>query len=565
MFGLLPTSPALGGSDNGAVIHIYAPRTPKPNDTAPTSENSNVGKLEILFPYDCCPDNVHQQNYADKHWQKAGYGALFALARNFQLLNTEQISVGKDKENKAFSELLPNAEVLLPAQSGLDKIGALRDSLDHIARLRRRVADYNRYYDDRVRRLRQTLFSLAFFSALFFAFAESWVPTPDTGGMLRTACFVAAVVLTLASWAIFTWHRTKLYNQRSDDYRAIAEGLRVQFYWTACGSGESVASNYLQRQRGEVGWIRCVISSAAFPYEPMRSLFNTVPPDKRRALLGNIQKGWVQEQLGYFTTNVDKLTRQHAFFVHYSSIMLLAAFLLYVFNFCFQNSAFYNVSFRNPSLILTRSQGISLCGAALVILGILYGLSDFDLIDKLRTDERNQTDQSTRGPSRSRAIIDRIFGSLFLVFSMFLPKRIESVRGGNYLLRGALVVAITMLVIGSAYYVRGLGSWLPAPIKISTLLRNLLLAGGVLCGLWVSANHVTENMRRYASMKSMFKGVDERFGEYLAACNGNDPAVVQRVFEDIRSLIIAAGRESLPENADWLFTHRARPVEPVTT
>ncbi|MBV8376375.1 MAG: hypothetical protein JO279_05160 [Verrucomicrobia bacterium] len=565
MFGLLPTSPALGGSDNGAVIHIYAPRKPKRNDTSANAKTSKAGKLEILFPYEYCPDHLRAQNYSDKRWQKAGYAALFALAQNFQLLNTEQIAVRKEKEARALSELLPNAEVLLPARSDGNELGRLRDTLDHLARLRRRIADYNRYYDERIKRLKQTLFRLAFFSALFFALAESWVPTPDTGGPLRTFCFVAGVALTLAAWAIFSWHRARLYDQRSDDYRAIAEGLRVQFYWTACGSGESVASNYLQRQRGEIGWIRGVISAASFPYETMRSIFDNLSPDKRRALLGSIRKGWVQEQLGYFTSNVDKLTRQRAFFVHYSSIMLFSAFLLYIFNFIFQYSVLANLSSLNPSLLMNRSEAISLCGAAIAIVGILYGLSDFDFIDKLRTDELNSTDKLFQAPSKPRTFMDRIFASLFLVFSMFLPKRVESVRGGNYLLRGALVVAITILVVGSAYYVRGLGSWLPSPIKISSMLRNLLLAGGVLCGLWVSANHLTENIRRYASMESMFNGADERFGQYLAACDGNDPVVVQRVFDDIRSLIIAVGRESLPENADWLFTHRARPVEPVST
>jgi hypothetical protein len=164
----------------------------------------------------------------------------------------------------------------------------------------------------------------------------------------------------------------------------------------------------------------------------------------------------------------------------------------------------------------------------------------------------------------SPPIVDRVYGSLFLAFSMLLPERIASVRGGRYLLRGALSVAITMMAVGIAYYARGLGPWLPSPIKISTLLRNLLLAGGALCGLWVNANHFTENMRRYASMKAMFKGVDERYGEYLAAVNGSNPEMVQRVFDDLRALIVAVGREALSENADWLFTHRARPVEPVS-
>jgi hypothetical protein len=562
MFDLLPTSQALGGSDNGAIIHICAPRAPKTNSGAPPANPPNAGKMEMLFPYDCRPDNVQEQNYTDKRWQKAGYAALFDVARKFQLLNTEEVNLREEQQSKEFSGILANATALRPTHERANKIGDLWETLDHLARLARRVSDCNRYYDGGIKRLKQTLFGLAFFSALFFALAEGWMPTPDTGGGLRVVCFLAALLLTMTSWAVFKWRRANLHDQRSDDYRAIAEGLRVQFYWTACGSGESVASNYLQRQRGEVGWIRRVISAAAFPYEPMRSVFNSLSPDKRRSLLRDIQKGWVQEQLDYFAKNVDKLTRQHAFFVHYSSIMLLAAFLLYTLNFCFQNPAFCNFAFRNTSPIVTRSHGVTLCGAALVILSILYALSHLDRISRQRRDERKQTGKPA--VPMSLPIIDRVYSSLFLAFSMFLPERIASARGGRYLLRGSLSVAITMLAVGIAYYARGFGPWFPSPIKISTVLRNLLLAGGALCGLWVSANHFTENMRRYASMKSMFKGVDERYGEYLAACDGSSPAMIERVFDDLRSLIVAVGREALSENADWLFTHRARPVEPVS-
>jgi hypothetical protein len=562
MVDLLPTSQALGGSDNGAIIHICAPRAPKANGGAPPTNPPNAGKMEMLFPYDCCPDNVQEQNYTDKRWQKAGYAALFDVTRKFQLLNTEEVNLRDEQQSKEFSGILDNATALRPTHETANKIGDLWETLDHLALLARRVSDCNRYYDSGIKRLKQTLFGLAFFSALFFSLAEGWTPTPDTGGGLRIVCFVAALLFTMTSWAVFKWRRANLHDQRSDDYRAIAEGLRVQFYWTACGSGESVASNYLQRQRGEVGWIRRVISAAAFPYEPMRSVFNSLSPDKRRSLLRDIQKGWVQEQLDYFTKNVGKLTRQHAFFVHYSSIMLLSAFFLYTLNFCFQNPAFCNFVFRNTSPIVTRSQGVTLCGAALIILAILYTLSNLDRIDRPRMGPRELTGKPAN--PLSQPIVDRVYGSLFLAFSMLLPERIASVRGGRYLLRGALSVAITMMAVGIAYYARGLGPWLPSPIKISTLLRNLLLAGGALCGLWVNANHFTENMRRYASMKSMFKGVDERYGEYLAASNGSNPEMVQRVFDDLRALIVAVGREALSENADWLFTHRARPVEPVS-
>jgi len=54
------------------------------------------------------------------------------------------------------------------------------------------------------------------------------------------------------------WHRKYL------DYRALAEGLRVQFYWHVAGVTESsgtvfVHDNFLQKQDIEVGWIRNVM------------------------------------------------------------------------------------------------------------------------------------------------------------------------------------------------------------------------------------------------------------------------------------------------------------------
>ena len=58
------------------------------------------------------------------------------------------------------------------------------------------------------------------------------------------------------------WHRKYL------DYRALAEGLRVQFYWTLAGvvdSGSTVFAydNFLQKQDVELGWIRHVMRSAS--------------------------------------------------------------------------------------------------------------------------------------------------------------------------------------------------------------------------------------------------------------------------------------------------------------
>ena len=157
-----------------------------------------------------------------------------------------------------------------------------------------------------------------------------------------------------------------------------------------------------------------------------------------------------------------------------------------------------------------------------------------------------------------------ILQALFWVLNLFLPGPPESRGIRKYFLRGVLVLAITVLLLGVAYYCRGIHPWVPGPIKISTIFRYLLLAGGVLCGVWVSANHLTENIKRYESMEAMFKNADERFNEYLKAWDDNAVNVDEEVFSEIRSLIMAVGREALSENSEWLFTHRARPIEPVS-
>jgi hypothetical protein len=57
------------------------------------------------------------------------------------------------------------------------------------------------------------------------------------------------------------WHRRYL------DYRALAEGLRIQFYWAAAGVTSGTVSkfahdNFLQMQDPELGWIRNVMRVA---------------------------------------------------------------------------------------------------------------------------------------------------------------------------------------------------------------------------------------------------------------------------------------------------------------
>jgi len=71
--------------------------------------------------------------------------------------------------------------------------------------------------------------------------------------------FASAVIQQISRRG--AWHRRYL------DYRALAEGLRVQFYWAVAGvvsesESKFAHDNFLQTQDPELGWIRNVMRVA---------------------------------------------------------------------------------------------------------------------------------------------------------------------------------------------------------------------------------------------------------------------------------------------------------------
>lgn len=95
--------------------------------------------------------------------------------------------------------------------------------------------------------------------------------------------------------------KTRAWQRKYLDYRTLAEGLRIQFYWAAAGvTNENIAKfahdNFLQTQDPEFGWIRNVmrVSGTCCDAEPIL--------DSKG--LGFAEAQWVGDsdrgQLGYF-------------------------------------------------------------------------------------------------------------------------------------------------------------------------------------------------------------------------------------------------------------------------
>ena len=72
----------------------------------------------------------------------------------------------------------------------------------------------------------------------------------------------------LAGYVLFKIGERRQWHRKHLDYRALAEGLRVQFYWCLAGvidvqSAEFAYDNFLQKQDVDLGWIRHVMRNVS--------------------------------------------------------------------------------------------------------------------------------------------------------------------------------------------------------------------------------------------------------------------------------------------------------------
>ena len=105
-----------------------------------------------------------------------------------------------------------------------------------------------------------------------------------------------------------SWHRKYL------DYRALAEGLRVQFYWAAAGvttgnESKFAHDNFLQTQDPELGWIRNVMRVAGTRCD--------ATPSKKTEGLAYVLREWIGDrnsgQLGYFRAKARDRIKRNTF------------------------------------------------------------------------------------------------------------------------------------------------------------------------------------------------------------------------------------------------------------
>ena len=126
---------------------------------------------------------------------------------------------------------------------------------------------------------------LAFFSFVLFAHLSQHP-------MFLTLSLV--LVMLGGSWRIA--FRKRDGDTKPEDYRAMAEGLRVRFFWRLVGFSDSVTDHYLGKQRTELDWIR----NGFRGWDVRSELQGNTSDEDLLSTLQLVKRYWVEEQQRYF-------------------------------------------------------------------------------------------------------------------------------------------------------------------------------------------------------------------------------------------------------------------------
>ena len=212
------------------------------------------------------------------------------------------------------------------------------------------------FYQKRVLFALRATHALAFLMGLMFILYTDWA----TANIFMLA-FLGFFVLAYAVQRLAT---RSAWNRKYLDYRALAEGLRVQFYWAAAGvtsenESKFTHDNFLQTQDPELGWIRNIMRVAGTRSD--------AHPETSEKGLEFVLREWIGDtgsgQLGYYRRKADEHMRESRNTDILARVGLLVSVFVVIAIIVFGSSM--------PDSL--RDQLMVLMGSILLLVGIRHG------------------------------------------------------------------------------------------------------------------------------------------------------------------------------------------------
>lgn len=299
LMGLPPryveNSSPLDPIDRGPVYHIVTPRRrdPPPVDAL---------ALRVLFPGSAetsalveddawnTPELEEKPSQQKRMWEQL----LARIDEANQAFDSVWQRHERDvRENRSYlidDDALPH---LLENERSMLNVYAAADSLSITAQGRRR-------------RLLLRLLATVLAGFVVFECYDNLV-YPPVGWLTLSGAFVYPAVLLASYFGYQLSHPTRLEDDYVD-YRALAEGLRVQLAWQLAGAKAAVPDYYLRKQAGALRWIREAIRGCSALASAEHSAdgrdASPSPVELSRAQLA--LSSWIVDQHDYYNRSVER-------------------------------------------------------------------------------------------------------------------------------------------------------------------------------------------------------------------------------------------------------------------
>jgi hypothetical protein len=467
-----PGDDPLDAPEAGMVVHIVTPRQSKPGQSRPVPARA----FETIKH---APGRRNLEAYSE------------ALHVTHERLNTFNQDLRRLWEATARAreqrqqELMADSDWLPPRLAGIREQQAAADAMAS-------------YFQARTRRTVIALSIVVFLAALAFAHYSTLAPEGARRNPWSLALYFALLVTAGVVYSFATWSK---FQDKYLDYRAVAEGLRVQFYWCLAGISKSVSDHYLRWQESELEWIRHALRPWSFQFSSEAG--SPMPPQAARVA----EERWIGEQAKYFRKNAPAKRYQVLTLETLRNVLLLASVCL---------AALEVLHFKEtrPSfLILTRI-------AVLVVVGLL-GWASWKHGQNLLRDPRPRKAFASFGIG--------LFVGLFLFATLSLT------------LFRLYCSPVVRGLIGEGRIENAPDAWRMVAMGLAAVL------GGLIYG-YAETMALSDESTQYERMDRIFENAKQTLE------SRPDTARRQALLEEL-------GKEALAENGEWVLMHRQRPVQ----
>ncbi len=529
--GILPVSNHFPWTDSGPALHLPTRSNKRMEAHKPAVNNDWLStRARFLPPYPPKCDRTSRRTAPDATTIAASYSEL---RDNTRLLSDYEAEAATTPRREPETDLHSLLNVPALTAAGLTEKGKnFLESLMPIAQARSAGATIARACDNGRQTMMRSMALCAFLAALSFHGFSHWHfayeashPTLDLKNVEQGFGIAFLIVsLSLLLCIILRYRHYKRSNKEwlRFDARAIAEGLRVQFYWAAAGISASVAACYMHRQKGQLNWIRNAISSLSFPYEHRQEKFDALIDNDRKLILTEVVKAWPQAQHHFFKKAVPKAeTLLHRFHI-LGWALTLGSLIQVALIFCWKASTLFGL---NPLPHLTEPLKLGAIAATAFAAALIWAVV---------------SRPKSHAPKPAPRLLDRLL-------SIGRPPVTLTVVG----IISALVATVPHLAF-----------WAPKSDSLWIILIGAALVGGAIMIAWGEKLSLAEHARQYESMGHLFENACARANELLDQWKPNGATGAIDAESELQGLLADLGKEALDENAAWLLLHRSRPLEP---